>query len=184
MRSQLGRNGEDGTVNIGTKTILFGNHQFILHPFLVWLSWVRLYHKLPSFWESVAILIHDWGYWGKPNMDGSEGESHPLWAAKLLLGLRGERGNNLFKLCAFHSRFLARRYGQSASKLCLADKACILLTPSWLWLLLGGWSGEVVEYMAASKYEINKDTNHTEYTYVSAYKDQVQKWVDGSEILF
>jgi len=29
-------------------------------------------------------VIHDWGYWGKPNMDGPEGERHPWLGARVM----------------------------------------------------------------------------------------------------
>lgn len=53
----------------GTKSLLFGVHQFIWHPLTVLLAWIKLY-GWPAWEELVCIIIHDWGYWGKSNMDG------------------------------------------------------------------------------------------------------------------
>ena len=71
-------------MRVGTKSVLFGAHAFWLHPWLVALAWTRLYGFPwdPRLW--VAFFVHDLGYWGKPNMDGRPGESHPFWAARLM----------------------------------------------------------------------------------------------------
>ncbi|MCK5235828.1 MAG: hypothetical protein KAR06_02490, partial [Deltaproteobacteria bacterium] len=60
---------------VGTKSLLFGVHQFIWHPITVLIAWCKLY-GWPTWPELVCIIVHDWGYWGKPNMDGPEGEKH------------------------------------------------------------------------------------------------------------
>ena len=69
-------------MQVGTKSLLFGVHQIFWHPLTVTLAWKELYKTWPSWKEFVCIFIHDWGYWGCPNMDGEEGENHPVWAAK------------------------------------------------------------------------------------------------------
>ena len=71
-------------MRIGTKSLLFGVHQFALHPWFVAWAWWRLYGFPwdPRLW--LAFLIHDWGYWAKPNMDGMEGEQHPWLGAKVM----------------------------------------------------------------------------------------------------
>ena len=63
-------------MRIGTKSILFGAHCFFLHPWFVALGWWKLYGFPfdPRLW--VAFAVHDFGYIGKPNMDGKEGETH------------------------------------------------------------------------------------------------------------
>ena len=63
-------------MKVGTKSVLFGAHQFLIHPPFVALAWWKLYGFPfdPRLW--VAFYVHDIGYLGKPNMDGSEGESH------------------------------------------------------------------------------------------------------------
>src|SRR5574342_444860 len=70
-------------MKIGTKTLLFGVHQFLWHPLTVWHAWVKLYGRQPHWWELVAIFCHDLGYWGLPNLDGPEGREHPLRGARI-----------------------------------------------------------------------------------------------------
>jgi hypothetical protein len=133
----------------GTKSLLFGVHQFAYHPVTVYLAWLRLYRRLPNAGETLCILIHDWGYWGKQYMDDEAGERHPELAAKIarrLLGPEYER------LCLFHSRHYARNAGAEPSKLCWADKLSILFYPRWFYLALARASGELIEYrLAASR---------------------------------
>ena len=64
-------------------------------------------------------------------MDGPEGETHPEWAARLMARLFGSEWHDL---CLLHSRFYAKRLTQPFSRLCVADKLAIALTPSWLYI--------------------------------------------------
>jgi hypothetical protein len=141
-------------MTVGTKTLLWGSHCAILHPWYVARAWIRLYgwpwH--PAYW--LAFVIHDWGYWGRANIDGPEGERHPLWAAKALNRLFGREW---FYFCLLHSRFYSKRMGLPYSRLCVADKLAITLMPPKVWVRLARWSGEIDEYFAlhadpASKY--------------------------------
>lgn len=129
-------------MTVGTRSLLFGVHQFLLHPVLVLAAWVRLY-GLPSLAELVCILIHDWGYWGCPNMDGAEGERHPEWAAAVARKLLGR---HYAELCLYHSRHYARLAGREPSKLCWADKLSMLMEPWWTYLARAWLSGELREY--------------------------------------
>ncbi len=71
-------------MKVGTKSLLFGVHCWFLHPFFVAAAWTKLYGFPwdPRLW--VAFLVHDWGYWGKPNMDGAEGETHVELGAEIM----------------------------------------------------------------------------------------------------
>lgn len=71
-------------MKLGTKSVLFGVHCFLLHPIFVAIAWIRLYGFPfdPRIW--VAFFVHDLGYWGKPNMDGPEGELHVEFGAKVM----------------------------------------------------------------------------------------------------
>ena len=129
-------------MKVGTKSILFGVHQFVWHPLTVLLAWFWLYRKAPNIREVICIIIHDWGYWGKPNMDGPEGESHPELAARLLHRF----GKRYHDLCLYHSRHYARNAGIEPSRLCWADKLSILMEPWWLYLPRAWLSGELAEY--------------------------------------
>src|SRR5688572_8618904 len=67
----------------GTLSVLFGVHQFLWHPITVLRAWRHLYGRWPKWHWIIAILCHDLGYWGKPNMDGPEGQTHPEAGAEL-----------------------------------------------------------------------------------------------------
>lgn len=164
-------------MNIGTKSILFGIHQFAFHPFMVARGWYRLYgfrrveigsrtlfdrpreggiararrrRVFASLWRPalwISFIVHDLGYLGKPNMDGAEGELHPELGAKIMRRLFGEPWGDFVLL---HSRFIAKQRGRRPSPLCLADKLAIVVTPRWLYLRLAMLTGEIGEYMAKS----------------------------------
>jgi hypothetical protein len=161
---------------IGTRSVLYGYHCAALHWFFVALGWYRLHgfgavslkydvpssisdgptvtmHRTlrlsladPRLW--LAFLLHDLGYWGKPNMDGAEGEQHPEWAATLMQRWFGAPWGDL---CRYHSRFLAKRDGRDPSLLCAPDKLAIALYPRWLFLALVRATGEIREYMKQHK---------------------------------
>jgi hypothetical protein len=135
-------------VRPGTKTVLFGFHQPLVHSWFVAAAWWKLFGfpRDPRLW--IAFFVHDLGYWGKPNLDGLEGEDHVIFGAKLMRVF----GHDWYLLTLLHSRFWARRAGMSVSKLCLADKLAITLTPYWLWKLLVLASGEWREYASSAKY--------------------------------
>jgi len=159
-------------VKVGTKSVLFGAHQFLVHPWFVALAWWKLYGFPwdPRLW--VAFFVHDLGYLGKPNMDGPEGEDH-VWlgaeicgrlfdadhvlagpTARIVGGLcnriwgQDPQGTSWFCLCFYHSRYKCKKYGATPSRLCVADKLCIALTPAWLYMPLAWLTGELAEYMS------------------------------------
>lgn len=152
-------------MNVGTKSLLFGVHQFLWHPYTVYRAWVELYKTRPTWRETACIIIHDWGYWGSPNMDGEEGTRHPELGATIAGGFFGTDYEDLVLL---HSRHYVKeaneriRYADKAfhlledidpatvevqpSKLCWADKLSILYDPKWWYLLRARLSGEIKEY--------------------------------------
>ena len=146
----------------GTKSILFGVHQFILHPLVVFAAWVWLYKKLPTWKESICIIIHDWGYWGKERMDDAEGERHPELGARIAEKMLGAECRDL---CLLHSRHYARNVGKEPSRLCWADKFSILFEPWWLYLPRAWASGELFEYreVAANAGFIPLSASHREW---------------------
>lgn len=129
-------------MKLGTRSLLFGVHQFAWHPITVWLAWRRLYGA-PGWRETVCILIHDWGYWGCAEMDGPEGEAHPYLGARLAGWLFGPAYR---VLVLHHSRTLCRAAGVEPSRLCWADKLSMLYDPSWFYLLRARATGEIHEY--------------------------------------
>src|ERR1700690_477491 len=135
-------------MKIGTKTLLWGYHQFILHPLLVAAAWWKLYGFPwdPRLW--IAFLIHDWGYWGLSNMDGVEGQQHPYWGAGLM-GLLFDSFDSAewYHFSLYHSRTLAKLYFAPLSRLGYADKLAFLYYPKWLLKILYALSGEGAEYL-------------------------------------
>jgi len=71
-------------MKIGTKSVLFGAHCFLLHPIFVAVAWTKLYGFPLDLRIWIAFFVHDLGYWGKPNMDGPEGETHVELGAMLM----------------------------------------------------------------------------------------------------
>jgi hypothetical protein len=162
-------------MRIGTKSVLFGAHQFLIHPCFVAWAWWKLYGwSVVEHWSSVrgldpgerspltkpvrtslrdwrlwlAFFVHDLGYLGKPNMDGPEGERHPELGARILFRATGLTPWSHFVL--YHSRFYAKQHGAPVSPLCIADKLATPLMPAWLYLPLARATGEIREYMAKS----------------------------------
>lgn len=166
-------------MKIGTKSILFGAHQFILHPALMFVAWWKLFGFPwdPRLW--VAFVVHDLGYWGKPNMDGPEGEDHALWGADLMGRMFGEEWR---KFTLFHSRFMAQRHGAEVSKLCLADKMVIVLHPKWLYMIQTTLSGEIFEFMHKNhhengKYKADNIDTSSKSAFVDSMKAYMRVWI-------
>lgn len=105
-------------MRIGVKSLLFGAHQFIYHPLLVFLAWIKLY-GLPNYKETICIIIHDWGYYKCYILDGEDDFKHSKIGANIALRLFGV---NEYFLCLLHSRSYANFVKMPVSKLCYADK--------------------------------------------------------------
>lgn len=186
-------------MKVGTKSVLFGAHCLFIHPWFVFAAWWKLYGFPfdPRLW--VAFFVHDLGYFGKPNMDGVEGESHPEFGAKVMYKLFDYEFINQFgtkyhtkiwhDFCLYHSRFYAKKNGAQPSRLCIADKLAICLTPYWLYLPMVRMTGEINEYMKDSlrkegnsprKYtsmslKLKLDSQKSWYLSVQEY---LLKWID------
>jgi hypothetical protein len=135
----------------GTKSLLFGVHQFLWHPIVVGRTWRRLYGRKPTAAEWIAIVTHDWGYWGCDSIDGPQGVLHPersarigCWIARRL----GASESMVTWLIRGHSREYAKRYGYPISALCWPDKFSIVFESTWFYLLRGILSGEITEFRA------------------------------------
>jgi len=167
----------------GTKSVLFGAHCFLLHPWFVAAGWWKLYGFPfdPRLW--VAFFVHDLGYMGKVNMDDEEGERHVFLGAKIMHWLFDEvcgtcpfRQKIWYQFSFYHSRFMAKRYNASLSKLAYADKLAIVLTPSWLYLPMANWSGEIWEYMKLAKASSERDGK---YVSMNIYSDDQRVWFEN-----
>lgn len=153
-------------MKVGTKSVLFGAHQCLIHPWFVALAWWKLYGFPfdPRLW--VAFFVHDLGYIGKPNMDGPEGETHPRLGARLCSLMVDPPWTRTFRFSdggpigewgffvLLHSRYFAKTLGMQPSRLCVADKLAISLTPAWLYLPMVRATGEIREYMAHAKHRL------------------------------
>ena len=163
----------------GTKSLLWGVHNIVWHPITVALGWRRLYGEWPKGWEWIAILVHDWGYWGCEKMDDEKGEQHPVVGAKIVCKLYRwfhprefprYREHQLFDLCKFHSRYLSAAEGREPSKLCWADKMSPVFDPPWFYILRARLSGEIKEYRANAAEHI--PANWTYYQWYNWFRDK------------
>lgn len=143
-------------MNVGTKSLLFGVHQIFIHPLWVALAWWKLYGFPfdPRLW--VAFVVHDWGYWGCPEMDGPKGDLHPYRGAKIMRIFDWPAGRcgahaHWYLFALTHSRFLSKQLGVQPSMLCMADKLSLGLEPWWLYLPRAWASGELTEYMRSAQ---------------------------------
>lgn len=128
---------------LGTKTLLFGVHQALIHPFLVFISWLCLYRHLPTWRECICIFIHDWGYWGMKSLKCSTGDTHPEYGAKLAEKWFGPQYRDFI---LGHSSFYVKRNGIQPSKLMAADKYWHCIVPLWFYKLLAVPTGEWKHY--------------------------------------
>lgn len=163
-------------MKIGTRSVLFGAHCFLIHPWMVMLAWKRLYGFPwdPRLW--VAFFVHDIGYWGKPNMDGPEGETHVEFGAKIMR-IFGQRWHD-FSL--YHSRYYAKKKGAKPSKLCFADKLSFAVTPRWIYLPMVKLTGEINEYLSRAQSKNEKGWKPTDYDSVlwfNQLRKYMIKWV-------
>ena len=135
-------------MTVGSKSVLFGAHCFLIHGFFVARGWSMLWGFPwdPRLWA--AFFVHDLGYLGSPNMDGREGEEHVHLGAKIMGLLFGDSWAD-FTLR--HSRYWAKKHGVRVSRLCYADKLAFAITPGWLYLPMAGATGELAEYMEKSR---------------------------------
>lgn len=138
-------------MNLGVKTVLYGAHQFILHPLYVRRAWQRLYGPPRGVALHAAFIVHDLGYLTQNcvNLDDEAGEAHVLFGAGVMTALFGEEWGTFTRN---HSRYWAQRSGQPVSRLCVADKLAPALMPAWLYLMQVILTGEVWEYVIAYHY--------------------------------
>lgn len=185
-------------MKMGTKSVLFGVHQFIWHPWTVARAWRWLYGRWPNIYEWCAVFCHDIGYIGKDAMDSPEGQTHPEFGAKVAMylayGISRARLNSkddstvialrIYRLCLFHSTHYAQKVKAEVSALYLPDKACVLVDPPWFYLLRGKWSGEVFEYTDRENDKNGTSMGITEwlYRYRGIIKGKTNAFFDAQKI--
>lgn len=112
-------------MNMGTRSVLYGAHCAVIHPWFLAVAWWKLY-GFP--WDGrlwAAFWLHDIGYFSKRDMDGSDGETHVELGARIMSLLFGESWGTF---TAAHSRYWAKRNGRQFSRLCVADKLGFVMT--------------------------------------------------------
>jgi len=184
-------------MRVGTKSVLFGAHQFLIHPWFVAWGWWTLYGFPwdPRLWA--AFFVHDLGYLGKPNMDGAEGETHPEFGAWIMArlfdgGYRPERGIYLYGqwgwFALLHSRYYAKKMGVAPSRLCVADKLALVLTPAWLYLPMVRATGEIAEYMSQAEQlatenmtdaERRQTASASQAVWFAGVQSYLRRWVEA-----
>jgi hypothetical protein len=133
-------------MKIGTKSVLFGAHQFLIHPWFVAAAWWKLYGFPwdPRLW--VAFILHDLGYWGKPNMDGPEGETHVEWAANVM-GYLFDRNRASCPMCNGAGKYWAA-YWAVASAAAAAAASAAYWAAYWA-------AGAVLDKDAEREWQVN-----------------------------
>ena len=191
-------------MKVGTKSLLLGAHQFILHPIALFIAWWRLFGFPwdPRLW--VAFVVHDWGYWGKSSMDGEDGKLHPELGGWIMHNLfdSGEFGlrcptafrspsgrceptawrwdcNYWGRFTKLHSRSYAKLTGFHESRLCHADKLAAVLWPAWLYVTLTRLTGEIHEYMQNAKQRVADHPEWDQETKRKFTSDDPYEWYSG-----
>jgi hypothetical protein len=134
-------------MRVGTKSVLFGAHSFILHPIIVFLAYWQLY-GFP--WDPrlcLACVAHDLGYFGMDLVEGARSEEHVELGGRIMDRLCGRPWGDFVRR---HSRSWCELQDHPYSRLCVADKLAFVITPAWLYLPMARASGELSEYMAAA----------------------------------
>jgi hypothetical protein len=165
-------------MRVGTKSVIFGVHAVLIHPFFVACAWWRLFGFPwdPRLW--LAFLVHDVGYFRCRNMEGPEGQRHVVLGGRIMGWLFGSEWRD-FTLC--HSRHWAESVGKRYSKLCLADKLAFVLTPAWLYLPMARLSGELREYMrVSSERQLGGRVSNFELSMLKSHNSQV--WLEGLKL--
>lgn len=171
-------------MKMGTRSLLFGVHQFLIHPLLVWRAWVKLYGR-PSWRELFAIWVHDLGYWGCAEMNGPEGSQHSVKSAEIAVGIFRKFYPRAHAICwvwsyvAYHSRHHSASVEAKPSKLCWPDKLATCYYPTWLYLMLAKATGEWKEYRDA---DIAKHPDHASMTdaqLLNSFKDHAKAMVEA-----
>ena len=163
-------------MNIGTKSVLYGAHCAILHPWFLAVAWWRLYGFPWDVRLWASFCLHDVGYFSKRDMDGSDGETHVELGARIMALLFGESWG---AFTAAHSRYWAMRHGRQVSRLCVADKLAFVLAPDWLYLPMVRATGELAEYMLRAKERQAGSAHFTVVESAQLNSQDARDWLAG-----
>jgi hypothetical protein len=146
-------------MTVGTRSVMYGVHCLLIHPFFVAKAWWALYGAPRDIRLIISFILHDIGYLGCRNMEGAEGQAHVELGARIMVRLFG---NEWGEFCRRHSRYYSRAHGLEVSRLCIADKLAFVITPAWLYLPMARASGELWEYMECARERQAGDASFTE----------------------
>ena len=95
-RSREFGNSAEATMTIGTRSVLYGAHCAVLHPWFLAVAWSKLYGFPWDVRLWASFCLHDIGYISKPNMDGYEGDLRAFparfgWGARFPIRLVSTR---------------------------------------------------------------------------------------------
>jgi hypothetical protein len=163
-------------MNIGTKSVLYGAHCAVLHPWFLAIAWWRLYGFPWDVRLWASFCLHDVGYFSKRDMDGADGETHVELGARIMTLLFGDSWG---AFTAAHSRYWAKRHGRQVSRLCVADKLAFVLTPAWLYLPMAKATGELAEYMLRAKERQAGSAHFTVVECAQLNSQDAREWLTG-----
>lgn len=84
-----------------------------------------------------------------------------------------------YQFCLLHSRYYAKSIGSQPSRLCVADKLAIALTPAWLYLPMVNATGEIHEYMAHAQHRLVGNAQIREDERARLTSGQQRAWYAG-----
>lgn len=138
-------------MKMGTKSLLFGIHNLVIHPLFVLVAFPKIHRRRPTLMETTAIILHDVGYWGKTGIDTPDGKKHPYKGAAIMAFLYGQKGRDLV---LGHSKDTAEENSIPLSTLYQPDKYSWAIMPAWLHWILAKASGEWREFDERRSYGI------------------------------
>lgn len=163
-------------MKVGTKSLLAGAHCILIHPFIVFWAWSKLFGFPWDIRVFCACVLHDVGYFHRDEMDGPSGEEHVILGARIMGCLFGPEWA---EECFRHSRYWSQRMGLPVSRLCLADKLAFAITPAWLYIPMARWTGELAEYMERSKERQAGDSSFTDEELTLINSGKARDWLRG-----
>lgn len=165
-------------MKIGTKSVLFGVHCFLLHPLFIAIGWWQEYgfrrvqvgmclvwesttlrdgsELRRQRWQQVTTWLLDPRLWlaffvHDLGYLGKPNMDGPEGETHPELGARIMRrlfGEPWGEFVLTHSRYYAKRLGKDVSPLCAADKRVFMIEPWWLYIPRARASGELAEFIA------------------------------------
>ena len=142
----------------GTISVIIGVHSPI-HSIMVTIAWVKLYKKLPKFWELCCIFLHDIGHIGLDYLTYKDQKDlHTLLGAKIAGKLFGRKG---YELLIDHDK-------NKNNYLYKPDKYSWYISPKWV-----SYVNAIVEPKIKAGMGIRES--------ISKWRSQVAKSIENGE---